>query len=803
MNAPKTHDERASRARTRAVRTIAILIALVLVCNHAEVAGQRGAPAATNAYAHFLELATLGPTAADVAKVQASGAAAWMDEQLLLPESPLPDNADGNIVRNQLFLNMANGPDQLRQRMLFALSQLIVVSANRTGSGAELSPWVQLLSRNAFGNYGALLREVTLSPTMGKYLDMAYSRKATATSSPNENYARELMQLFTIGLWELNQNGTVKLTAQGQPIPAYSQTTIAEVARALTGWTFPTRPGATPRDSNPEHFVGEMLARVNTHDTGAKTLLNGVVLPANQTTTQDMEAVISNVFNHPNVPPFVATRLIRSLVTSNPSPAYIERVANAFADNGAGVRGDLKAVLRAVLLDPEAATFSAEDGRLKDPVLHILGLGRALGAQISNPDGFNYVFSNLTERVLTSPSVFNFFSPLGALPGHLDLFGPEFQIYPPALAVQRANFIYNILNGGFSSSFVITLDPFMAVAADAAALVELVNQRLMFGRMTGELAELLVVATNTIPASDTRQRALGALYLAAISSEFSVFASNANVGATAVQPPTGLTATSIAGNLVTLRWKPPLIGPAPTTYVLEGGVTPGQVLASIPTGSASPTFTFMAPPGAFYVRVRSVAPAGMSRASSEVRIYVGIETGPTAPTNLLGMVKGSEVGLSWRSTFGGGAPTSMMLDVSGAITASIPIPLSESFNFSGVPPGTYRFSVRALNGAGTSGSSNSVTLTFPTNCTGAPQTPTNFFVVKSGNVLSLSWQPSASGNAAMSFQLQVTGSISGQLPLTGRTLTSPVPAGTYNLRVRAVNPCGSSSYTAYQTVSVP
>lgn len=809
MNAPFFSGNTANRLPNRCYRgrhrsgpAISFLIAVALLCNDAGVAGQRATPAATNVHAHFLEQATFGPTAADVAAVQQMGREAWLDEQLAMDATPIAGSTEGNIVRNQLFLNMANAPDQLRQRTIFALSQLIVVSASKTGSGAELTPWVQLLSRNAFGSYRTLLREVTVSPTMGKFLDMAYSKKASTTSSPNENYPRELMQLFSIGLWDLNQDGTVKVNALGQPTPSYSQDILKEIARALTGWTFPTKQGAQPRDSNPEYFVGDMIPRANTHDTGAKALFGGVVLPANQSTTLDMDAVVDNIFNHPNVPPFVATRLIRSLVTSNPSPAYIWRVANAFANNGAGERGDLKAVLRAVLLDPEAANFSAEDGRLKDPILHALGLGRALGAQI-NPDGFNYVLSNLNERVLTSPTVFNFFSPIAPLPGHLDLFGPEFQIYPPALAIQRANFIYNIVNGGFNSSFMVNLAPFTAVAASAPALVEKVNQTLMFGRMSSELGELIVAATNAVPASDTRQRAVGALYLAAISSEYSVYSSNATAGATTVQPPTGLTATSIAGNLVTLRWKPPLFGPAPTAYVLDGGVAPGEVLATIPTGSASPTFTFMAPPGAFYVRLRSLSGAHASRASSEIRIYVGIETGPTAPTNLLGMVKGSELGLSWRNTFGGGAPTSIVLDVSGALTMSMPIGLTESFSFTGVPAGTYTLSVRAINAAGTSGSSNSVTLTFPTSCSGAPQTPTNFFVAKGGNVLSLSWQPSASGSAATSFQVDATGAYTGRFPWTARTLTTAVPPGTYSVRVRAVNACGNSGFTPVQTISVP
>lgn len=769
------------------------------------VAGQ--APAAPafdrRAAAHFLEQASFGPKAADVAAIEASSPAAWLEQQFLLPATPVAGGADGNVVRNQLFLNMANAPDQLRQRTIFALSQIIVVSSNKVGSGEELTPWVRLLSDHAFGNYRDLLRAVTVSPTMGKYLDGVYSRKASTNSSPNENYPRELLQLFSVGLWDLNQNGTLQLNAQGQAMPSYSQATIQEFARALTGWTYPTKPGATASNSNPQYFEGEMLPRVTTHDTGAKTLFGGAVLPANQTTAQDMEAVVDNVFNHPNVAPFIATRLIRSLVTSNPSPSYIQRVSSAFINNGLGVRGDLRAVLTAILLDPEASTFAAEGGRLKDPILHILGLARALGVPIVNPDNFNYVFSNLTERILSAQTVFSFYSPLSALPGHSDLFGPEFQIYPPALAVQRANFIYGLLNNSFSGGFNLNLAPFTALAASPPTLVEYINQTLMFGRMSGELGSLLVAATSAVPAADTRQRALGALYLAAISSEYSVYSSNSGVTAATVQPPTGLIATSVVGNQVTLRWNAPLIGPAPTSYVMEGGVTPGQVLATLPSGSVSPTMTFTAPPGSFYVRVRSLSGATPSRASSEIRIHVGVPAGPTAPTSLLGMVKGTFVALSWRNTFGGGAPTSMVLDVTGALTASIPMPLSETFTYAGVPPGSYTFSVRAVNAAGTSGSSNPITLTFPTTCSGAPQTPVNFAVAKFGQVVSLTWQAAVSGPAGISYQLDVTGAYVGRVPLTARILTAMVPAGVYNLRVRAVNECGTSGYTAVQAVAVP
>ena len=188
-----------TRARQSAPRAIAILSALVLLCNAAPFARQAPTPDVIRRAAHFLENATFGPTAGTIAAVAATGPDAWIDQQVALPESAMPDGLDTNQVRAQLLLNMANGADQLRQRVMFALSQTIVVSANKTGSGPELIPWVRLLSRNAFGNYRTLLTEVTVSPTMGKYLDLAYSRKASATSAPNENYPRELMQLFTIG----------------------------------------------------------------------------------------------------------------------------------------------------------------------------------------------------------------------------------------------------------------------------------------------------------------------------------------------------------------------------------------------------------------------------------------------------------------------------------------------------------------------------------------------------------------------------------------------------------------------------
>jgi hypothetical protein len=777
----------------------------------ASVQGSAGQPSASDtpsvvSAAHFLGQATFGASAADIQLVRTQGFQQWLLEQATLPESPIPDGLDGNGVRAAVFKNMATGPDQVRQRAIFALSQIFVVSSNKVGSGEELTPWMRLLSRNALGNYHTLLREVTLNPTMGKYLDLAYSKKAGKTTAPNENYPREMLQLFSIGLWALNQDGTLKLNGAGEPTPTYTQETIHEIARALTGWTF-------PRDAeNNTVYEGEMVAVAANHDTGAKQF-HGLTLPANQTAAADLEAVVNAVFHHSNVPPFVATRLIRSLVTSNPSPAYIRRVADVFADNGSGVRGDLKAVFAAILLDPEALSFhAAHEGRLKDPVLHVIAMGRALDATFGDPNGFMYVFNNLNQRVLSPPTVFSFFSPLAPLPGHHNLFGPEFQIYPPALAVQRANFIYGLLNAQFTSSFQVDLTPFTTVAPNTANLVELVNQRLMFGLMSADLRGIITAATNAIEgtsSSDQRQRALGALYLAAISSEYSVHglnwgpSSGGGSGVDQAQPPTGLVASSIIGSRITLKWTPPTFGPAPTGYVIEGGVSPGETLATIPTGSSAPTLTFDAPPGSFYLRVYAVAGGTRSRTSSEIRVHVNAPTAPSVPANLLGLAHGSTVSLAWRNTFSGGMPTGLVLDVTGSLNTSLPLPMGDTFTYNGVPDGTYTFSLRATNAIGMSGPSSPVTLSFPAKCTGVPQRPVGVVASRNGAVISLAWEPAASGTAPTSYLVNVTGAATLSVPTTARSVSGAVGPGTYTLRVVAVNACGSSAASSSTTVVIP
>jgi len=470
----------------------------------------------------LLNQATFGPTAAAVADAQANGVDRWTEMQFRLPETVIPSGLSLDALRAQVFTNWMTAPDQLRQRVAFALGQTLVVSANKNIYGNEIAPWVQLLSKYAFSNYRTLLREMTLSPAMGKYLDLANSQKTTGMTSPNENYPRELLQLFTVGLWELKMNGTLK-TAGGVPIPTYTQASIKEVARALTGWTYPTRPGEQPQSTNQEYFVGLMEPRPALHDTAAKMLPGGATLPAGQGPTADLEGLIDALFNHPNVPPFVATRLIRSLVTSNPTAGYIERVATVFADNGSGVRGDMQATIRAVLSDEDATVAGTSDGHLKDTLLHVVGLARALNAKAANPSMFMYLFSTLGQMPLTPNTVFSFYSPLAALPKSPGLFGPEFQIYGPALAIQRANFIWNLLSGQLGSSFSVDLTPFISLAGNPAALVEQVNQTLFFGRMSTSLRQSLLTATSAVAGYNAVERVRGALYLATISGEYAVF----------------------------------------------------------------------------------------------------------------------------------------------------------------------------------------------------------------------------------------------------------------------------------------
>ena len=268
-------------------------------------------------------------------------------------------------------------------------------------------------------------------------------------------------------------------------------------------------------------------------------------------------------------------------------------------------------------------------------------------------------------------------------------------------------------------------------------------------------------------------------------------------------PPTGLIVDAVAGQLVTVRFTAPAAGLPPLSYVLKGGVVPGQVLAALATGSTAPIFSFVAPVGSFLIRVHTQTAAGESGPSNEVPLHVGVPAPPSPPSALTAMVNGSSVALSWKNTFGGGPPASMFLDVAGSQNVSLPLGLSESFTYPAVPGGSYTFRVRAANAGGTSAPSNAATAAFPGACSGVPLPPARFLAYRVGTTLNVVWDPPASGAAPTHYLLQVTGAFSGTFPIPVRHVSAPVGPGTYGLSVRAVNDCGSSGATAEQTVVVP
>jgi uncharacterized protein (DUF1800 family) len=469
-------------------------------------------------YGRFLDQATFGATPLLMAHVRQVGIPAFIDEQFATPESPWPAlaTAQRSDAVDAFFNNAMNGQDQLRQRVVFALSEIIVVAMNKNTNGNELVPWLQLLSRNAFGNYRTLLREITLDASMGKYLDMVNSAKPGVAGGANENYAREVMQLFSIGLWMLNQDGSQQLDAQGNPIPTYTQTDVKQMALALTGWTYGNPTNTPPQNQNWNYYPGPMLPILAYHDRTQKTIL-GQMLAANQTNVQDLDGAIDILFNHPNVGPFIATRLIRALVTSNPSPAYVARVAAAFNDNGQGVRGDMKAVLRAILTDPEARDDNPPSnfGRLRTPVQQTIAFLRALNIPSGQPSQFAYIFYTFGEGMLDAPSVFGHYSPMYHVP-RSPLFGPEFQIYSPTEAVNRANFLY----GWLGSPWPINpaLQPFVNVAGNATALINAVDNALLYGRMSPAMRTALA---NALPLmNDNNQRVMTVIYLTATSGDY-------------------------------------------------------------------------------------------------------------------------------------------------------------------------------------------------------------------------------------------------------------------------------------------
>jgi uncharacterized protein (DUF1800 family) len=549
----------------------------------------------------FMEQASFGPTAALDFRLRQIGMRRWVEEQFAMPYPSIPypnlelkpsdgllgcgglygDNPEVNLCYRNYYwaynnqkwflLEAMYGQDQLRRRVSWALHQIWVVSENTLYQQRWMQEYIEILDRNAFGNFRDLMLEMTLSPGMGEYLDMVRSTRY----SPNENYARELLQLFTIGLDQLNQDGTLIVDSKGNRVPTYDQETINNFTRVLTGWVrcdngnSPNCPNAVPGAPN---YIDPMhVAVADNHDAGPKTLLNypGApnvhIAPCNGCQGQEwinyandsLNKAIDNIFHHPNVGPFIGKLLIQHLVTSDPSPAYVSRVSAAFNNNGSGVRGDMKAVIRAILLDPEARGSRKSDpayGKLREPVQHLTNILRMFNVKAGRysndlpalpPDAcqnrsdglFAWLTKDTGQEVLYPPNVFSYFSPFAVVPGTTAL-GPEFALAHTGSAVARNNLIYQFTAGeGLGFDRPTTAEPYPWVPCGTATdlsevvawaqadpslntLIEGLNTKMMHGTMSVEMKRKLRAAISH-EAPDV-WKARTAAFLVASSSQYQI-----------------------------------------------------------------------------------------------------------------------------------------------------------------------------------------------------------------------------------------------------------------------------------------
>jgi uncharacterized protein (DUF1800 family) len=461
----------------------------------------------------FLEQAAFGPTPDEATHLQIVGRQAWLDEQFNMPQvsnyTSITANQGG--LPTHFLADAVSNPDQLRQRVAFSLSQIFATSLDKLVWNGNMVSFQDMLLADSFSNFRQLMKDVTLSPAMGQFLDMANNSKANPAngSLPNENYARELMQLFSIGTNLLNQDGSERLDANGLPIPAYSQFTITEFARVYTGWTYSPHPGK-PVQWGANISSGTLIPIAAQHDFGAKKLLNGYVSPAKISPEQDLDNALDNVFNHPNVGPFIGKQLIQHLVKSNPSPAYVSRVAAAFNDNGHNVRGDLRATIAAVLLDPEARANDEgdkgqpTDGHLQEPVIFVAGMVRAFGGEMTDHNYYGPILIRLGQSVFNPPSVFNYYQPtyrVASMTSNGAVNGGEFQIYTPNNAVDRVNLVGYLMFNESSNPLLSTgqgtnvdLSPFVPLVSNPTKLVDALDLTLTHGVMPPAMKAKLVKA---------------------------------------------------------------------------------------------------------------------------------------------------------------------------------------------------------------------------------------------------------------------------------------------------------------------
>jgi uncharacterized protein (DUF1800 family) len=531
--------------------------------------------------ARFLNQATFGPTGAALDELDTKPYATWITEQMALPVTDdyvaavqalydkgvtyRPDGAyyDTSVITRTFWRLSASAPDPLRRRVAFALHHIFMVSqadANLWAHTRAYAAYLDLLNRHAFGNFRTLLEEIALSPAMGIYLSHMRNRKEDPVTGrlPDENFAREIMQLFTIGLRELNNDGTLKLGSDGRPVETYDNDDVMALAKVFTGfswgfadselteqnfrWSTPDYRGGTSYTQRVD--IQRMKAYPGQHSTVAKTIFDGkpwaVTLPAGSSADTDLRVALDTLFKHPNVGPFIGRQLIQQLVTSQPSPAYVDRVASVFNNNGKGVRGDLGAVIRAILLDQEARVTPAEgspDGKLREPALAIAQWMRAFGAT-SSTGAYNFAWQTepAGQAPHLAPSVFGYFRP-GYVPPNSSFSqrgatAPEFQIVNESTVAGWANVADSMGSGGLGwanntheikADYSILLS--LLTTAGAGAMLDEIDTRLLGGRMSTQLRQLLVDAMATIggaTSADQNMRVRMAVFLTLVSPEFRI-----------------------------------------------------------------------------------------------------------------------------------------------------------------------------------------------------------------------------------------------------------------------------------------
>ena len=499
--------------------------------------GGGGAPAITEkAASRFLNQATFGATPEEIAEVQSTGFEQWILDEFAKPQESflqsvlLVEASGAEAGRDELsetfWTRAILGDDQLRQRVGFALSQILVASyadGQLADRPVAMANYMDIISAGAFGNYRQTLENVTYSPAMAIWLTYLQNQKADAEREvvPDENYAREIMQLFTIGLVELQPNGELRLDGAGEAIETYDNDDITELAKVFTGlsWAERSRFLGNPDDVRSEYLPLVMFEEE--HSPESKSFL-GTTIPANTPGDQSISLALDALFNHQNTPPFVSRQLIQRLVTSNPSSAYVNRVANAFRTGsftmpdgrvaGGGGRGDMRAVVAAILLDAEArdetATTGVQYGKLREPVIRFTQWARAFGVTDTDVDNVERVQnttapSALNQQGYRSPSVFNFYRPGYVAPGTesaaAGMVAPELQITTAASVTGYANFMDDfIFNDDGRTDFAPNYETELALAGDAAALVDHLDLLLTSNSLTAATRSQVIDAVNAI-----------------------------------------------------------------------------------------------------------------------------------------------------------------------------------------------------------------------------------------------------------------------------------------------------------------